>query len=125
MTKPRILADSSIWIDHINRQSPDLTPLLRSRRIVLHPMIIGEIALGSIRERAAFLAELAILPKATVASHAEVLAIIEWAKLYNRGIGFIDAHLLSSARLTPNCLIWTRDKSLQTEAARLDIAFAP
>ena len=73
-----ILADSSIWIDHINQGDDDLAALLKRRRILLHPMIIGEIALGSIANRSTIIEELGELPQGRVVAHAEVMAMVEW-----------------------------------------------
>ena len=120
----RILADSSIWIDHINKGDVEFAAQLKRRRIVVHPMIIGEVALGSITQRDLVLQELAALPQAKPASHAEVMAMIEWMQLFNRGIGYVDAHLLAAARQLEAGKLWTRDKRLHAEAERLCIAFA-
>lgn len=119
-----IIADSSIWIDHINKGDPELAAQLKRRRIALHPMIIGEVALGSIANRDLILDELQTLPQARSASHSEVMAMIEGLKLFNCGIGYVDAHLLAAARLTPQTQLWTRDKRLHAIAERLSIAAA-
>jgi predicted nucleic acid-binding protein len=125
MAAAPIIADSSIWIDHINKGDVDLATQLRRRRIVLHPMIVGEVALGSIANRTAVLNELQKLPHARPASHAEVMAMIEWLKLFSSGLGYVDVHLLACARHLPNGRLWTRDKALQAEAERLGVAFVP
>lgn len=119
----RVLVDSSIWIDHINKGDPALELLLKRRRVVIHPMVIGEVALGSIANRALVLRELHALPQTRAASHSEVMAMIEWLQLFNRGIGYIDVHLLASARQDGG-QIWTRDKRLHAEAERLGVAYA-
>ena len=124
MATSHIIADSSIWIDHINKGDADLASLLKRRRIALHPMIIGEVALGSIANREAVLEELGSLPQAKAASHSEVMAMIEWLKLPSCGIGYVDAHLIAATRHLPNGQLWTRDTKLHTQAERLGIAFA-
>ena len=118
-----IIADSSIWIDHLNKGDAELAGLLKRRRILLHPMIMGEVALGSIANRAAVLEELAALPQASPASHAEVMAMIGWLDLFNRGVGYVDAHLIAATRRTSGTLLWTRDKRLHAQAERLGIAY--
>lgn len=120
-----IIADSSIWIDHINKGDAELAAQLKRRRIVLHPMIIGELALGSIANRRSVLEELHALPQARSASHAEVMAMIEWLELFNCGIGYVDAHLLAAARQLLNGQLWSRDKRLLAQADRLGLAFFP
>ncbi|MFL6859142.1 MAG: type II toxin-antitoxin system VapC family toxin [Allosphingosinicella sp.] len=124
MPDASIIADSSIWIDHFNNGDADFAPLLRRRRIVLHPMIVGEIALGSIAHRQRVLQELQKLPQAKPASHAEVMAMIEWLGLFNSGLGYVDAHLLAATQQLPKGLLWTRDKRLHAQAVRLGVAFA-
>jgi predicted nucleic acid-binding protein len=85
-------------------------------------MIIGEVALGLVANRDVVLEELHALPHAKPASHSEVMAMIEWMQLFNRGIGYVDAHLLASTRQLAGGQLWTRDKRLQAEAERLGIA---
>jgi predicted nucleic acid-binding protein len=125
MTAPRIIADTGIWIDHINKGDAALAMLLRRRQIALHAMIIGEVALGSLPNRKSLLEELRALPQAKPASHPEVMAMIEWSDLFNCGIGYVDAHLLASARQLTDGQLWTRDKRLHAQAERLGIAYAP
>ncbi|MBA3666918.1 MAG: type II toxin-antitoxin system VapC family toxin [Sphingomonas sp.] len=125
MRGPPIVADTSIWIDHINNGNAELAAQLRRRRILLHPMIVGEIALGSIPNRQIVLEELKALPAAPNVSHTEVIAMVEWLELYNRGIGLVDCHLLASVKQVPDAKLWTRDKRLDAQAERLGIAYAP
>lgn len=117
-----ILVDSSVWIDHLRRSDAVLTELLDRGRVLTHPFVIGEIALGSLRQRAAIVAALRGLPKAVVADHDEVMAFIDRYTLFGRGIGYIDAHLLASVRLTPDASLWTRDRRLHGIAAERAIA---
>jgi predicted nucleic acid-binding protein len=114
-----ILADTSIWIDHFRHGDAVLAELLYTRNIVMHPFIIGELALGNLRQRDDILNDLQDLPRAQVANDAEVLHFIAQHALFGLGIGYIDAHLLAAARLTSNCLLWTRDKRLRGIAERM------
>jgi predicted nucleic acid-binding protein len=125
MRTPNIIADSAIWIDHINQGDPALVALLKRRLIALHPMILGEVAIGSIANRGLVLEELGALPQVRPASHAEVTAMIEWLKLFSCGIGYVDAHLIAAARQMPDSQLWTRDKRLHEQAERLGVAFTP
>lgn len=52
----------------------------------------------------------------------EAFILIEDRKLYGRGLGLIDIHLLASA-LIHHVPIWTRDKSLKRVAGELGIDF--
>ena len=91
----------------------------------MHPCIVGELALGSIKSRDAVLRELAAIPTAIVSMYGEVLTFITRHGLSGQGIGYVDAHLLASARLTPGVLLWTNDKRLHALAQRLNVAFEP
>ena len=117
-----ILVDTSIWIDHINSADPVLVSLLTNERVLGHPYVIAEIALGSLRNREVVLGALRDLPIAPVATPEETLFLIERQRLFNRGIGYVDTSLLASARLQPGITIWTRDKRLGKAAEELGVA---
>ncbi len=101
-----------------------MAALLEAEEVVMHPYVLGEIALGSLRNRAAILEDLQALPAAAVAADEEVLALIERHRLFATGIGLVDAHLLASTLLTPKTKLWTRDRRLKEAAERLAIAGA-
>ncbi len=116
-----ILADTSIWVDHFRVGNAKLQNALRKGQIVIHPWIVGELALGSLRERAHTLAMLDLLPQVRVAQTDELRLMIERRHLYNLGIGLTDAHLIASAFLHPATLLWTKDKRLRGVAEALGI----
>jgi len=107
-----ILVDTSMWVDHLKAGDDGLSELLHQGRVLMHPFVLGELALGSLRQRRLVLESLQGLPNAIAASDAEVLVLIETAGLSGVGIGYVDAHLLASVRLTPDASLWTRDKRL-------------
>jgi len=111
-----ILADTSIWIDHFRSGNKDLQKALNSGQIVIHPWIIAELALGSLRDRARTLAMLDLLSQVRVARTSELRLTIEARHLYNLGIGHTDAHLIASVFLDPPTLLWTKDKQLRKVA---------
>lgn len=117
-----IIVDTSVWIDHLKNGNAVLADLLGTGRVLAHSFITGELALGSLRQRSAVLESLRDLPQATVASDDEVMILIEREQLYGIGIGYLDAHLLAAARLTPGTLIWTRDRRLRQAAAQLGLS---
>jgi predicted nucleic acid-binding protein len=117
-----ILVDTSVWIDHLRRDSAQLGELLNAKRVLVHPFVIGEVALGLMRQRRIILAALADLPQAQVATHAEVLSFIERETLFGRGVGYIDVHLIAAVRLTPGAALWTNDRRLHAVAAELGLA---
>jgi predicted nucleic acid-binding protein len=117
-----ILVDTSVWIEHLRAGDERLTALLDAGEVLAHPFVIGELALGNLRGREAFMRDLRDLPRAAVVDDEEVLRFIERQGLFGRGIGYIDTHLLAAARLTAGARLWTRDESLQAVAAELGLA---
>jgi predicted nucleic acid-binding protein len=117
-----ILVDTSIWIDHFRAGDSALAPLLEDGRVLGHPWVIGEIALGRISRRQEILTLLAALPQAAVATPPELLALIENRELYGLGIGYVDAQLLAATLLTPDTKLWTHDKHLAQAASALRCA---
>ena len=117
-----ILVDTSIWIDHFRAADPQLVTLLNKGEVLAHPFVIGEVALGSVAKRADVLRLLDNLPKAISASHDEVMIFIARQRLANTGVGYVDAHLLASAALTPSAALWSRDKTLRAAATRCALA---
>jgi predicted nucleic acid-binding protein len=118
-----IIVDASIWIDQIRRPDETFADLLYRQVVVMHPFIAGEIMLGSLKDRAQVQATLAALDPAPIAEPNEVANLIESAKLFGTGIGYVDAHLIASALLMVGGRIWTRDRRLHAVAERMRIAF--
>ena len=116
-----ILADTSIWVDHLRSGDKELRKQLNDGNIVAHPYVIAELALGSLKERDKTLALLDLLPQVRVAQLGEVRLTVEARGLYNQGIGLIDASLIASVFLNPFTLLWTRDKQLRRVAEGLGI----
>jgi predicted nucleic acid-binding protein len=120
-----ILIDTSVWIDHLHQTEPDLVELLERNDVATHPMVLGELALGSIADRTQFLGLISSLPTAAEATHAEVMDFVDARRLYGRGLSLIDAHLLASAILGDTSLLWTRDQRLARAASDLRVAWMP
>lgn len=120
-----ILVDTSVWVDHLRVGDPILASLLDADRILGHPWVVAEIALGSLKSRATVLDLLDGLPQAPAASIEELRHVIEERALFSRGIGLVDVGLLASCLLIPGSRLWTRDKRLAAVADELTLAFAP
>ena len=118
-----ILADTSVWADHIHAPIPRFHALLLEFQILTHPFVIGEIACGNLRDRSRVLGFFLQIPSATVAEHSEALRLVEEQHLWGTGISWIDVHLLASALLT-GCLLWTADRRLQEAARHMKVAYA-
>lgn len=116
-----ILVDTSVWIDHLRHGDVELTRLLNAGQVLTHRFVIGELALDNLQNRNIVLSALQNLPQATAATDEEALHFIENNALFGTGIGYIDAHLLAAVRLSPGTLLWTRDKRLLAESARLGL----
>lgn len=120
-----ILVDSSIWINHFRHGDSELTKIIGDDRLLCHPFVVGELALGSLRDRDAVLAFLAAQREAVVATHAEVMTVIDRYAVFSMGIGYTDAHLLTSTLLDRRSSLWTRDKRLLAAAQKVGAAVYP
>jgi predicted nucleic acid-binding protein len=117
-----VLADTSIWADHFRSNDVHFVELLGNNNVLMHPFVLAEISLGSLRGRVQLIHDLQLLPFARVVENALVLHSIESLKLYGTGIGFVDIHILLSAKQEGHDL-WTRDKRLSAQAARLGVQY--
>jgi predicted nucleic acid-binding protein len=116
-----VLVDTSVWVAHLRQGAIGLAALLHGGRVVGHPFIVGELACGNLRNRSEILSLLQRLPGAIRAEHEEVMQFIENYGLMGKGLGYIDTHLLASARLT-GVPLWTLDKRLNEVAITLGLA---
>lgn len=119
-----ILADTSIWIEHLRGRMPEMQRQLDQGKVFMHPFVVAELALGSLRDRANTLAELDGLLRVEVAELREVRSMVEGHTLYAKGIGLIDAHLIASCLITPGTELWTRDTTLGNVASALGVRAA-
>jgi predicted nucleic acid-binding protein len=119
-----ILVDTSVWVDHLRKGDDALADFLDGGQVLVHPFVIGELALGNLRQRNLILSTLQDLPEVSVATDREVLHFIDQHRLFAVGIGYVDAHLLAAVQLTAGAALWTRDKSLRAAAERLGLSMA-
>jgi predicted nucleic acid-binding protein len=118
-----ILADTSVWVSHFRQDDPHLGQLLLDGQLLMHPFVVGELACGNLRFRRKVLSDLQRLPSVITAEQDEVLSFLDQRQLFGKGITWIDAHLLASARLS-NCRVWTFDARLLTAATQLHIGYS-
>ena len=118
-----ILADASIWIDFFRRAAhkTEMEELIYTKQLVIHPFVVAELALGSLRERTQTLTDLENLPQARVVTLHDVRQMIEARSLYSKGIGLTDAHLIASCLATSPTFLWTADARLSKVAESLGI----
>ncbi len=118
------LVDTSVWFNHFRRTDAALTRLLADNLVALHPFVLGEIAAGNLRNRSQTLADLALLPTASLAQESEVHFLLESHRLWGTGLGWVDLHILASAKLS-NFAVYTVDGALNAAATILNLAGPP
>jgi predicted nucleic acid-binding protein len=117
-----VLVDTSVWVLHLREGNAELEKLLNKGEVMGHRFVVGEIACGNLKNRAEILTLLQLLPAATEANHEEVMVFIETNRLMGTGLGYVDMHLLVSAKLT-GIPMWTFDKRLDETNKKLGISF--
>lgn len=117
-----ILVDTSVWIDHLRKNNRHLQLLLVDGEVECHPLVIGELVCGNLRNRKEIIGLLQALPMTPEIDFEEYLYFVEEHKLFGRGIGYIDIHLIASAKLSQTRL-WTLDKRLKTIAVEFGISY--
>ena len=117
-----VLVDTSVWVGHLRAGDARLVAKLTKAEVACHPLVIGELACGHLRQRQLILRLLRELPRVTVADDDEVLDFIEAERLMGRGLGIVDVQLLAAARLS-RMPLWTTDRRLAVAAADLGLAY--
>jgi len=117
-----ILIDTSVWVNHLRKSEPRLQTLLLAGEVYCHPFIIGELACGSIKNRQEIISLLQSLPSTRTVNDNEFLYFIEQNKIYSKGIGYVDIHLLASTKLE-SIKLWTEDKRLKNVATTLGLSY--
>jgi len=117
-----ILVDTSVWVDHLRSGDARLSAKLEGASVVMHPMVLGELACGNPKDRETLLALWRNLPQLVAATDAEALFFLERNRLWGRGIGYIDVHLLAGVSLNAEARLWTRDRRLRETAEQLGLA---
>ncbi|GAB3239385.1 type II toxin-antitoxin system VapC family toxin [Mycolicibacterium hippocampi] len=116
-----ILVDTSVWIDHLHVTETRLARWLAEDEIGCHPLVVEELALGSIKQRDVVMGLLANLHQFPTVSHLEILHLVEHRRLWGKGLSATDAHLLGSVALVDGSLLWTTDKRLKAVCAEAGI----
>jgi len=119
-----ILVDTSVWSDPLRSADERLIRQLGAGELVTHSMVMGELACGNLRERAATMNLLDAIPKIGELTNGAVISRIEKDALAGRGIGFVDAHLLCAVKAKQGARLWTRDRGLKRIAEEFGVAYA-
>lgn len=117
-----MLADTSVWIDHFRRSNAYLAQSLAAGEIVCHSFVVGELATGMMRNRTEIIGLMRNLMQLPVAGEDEFLWMIETHGLFDKGIGFVDVHLLVAC-LKSGVPLWTLDKRLKHVAESMGVAY--
>lgn len=121
-----VLVDTSVWVDHFKHRNTALVNLLNADRVLMHPMVQGELACGTPpAPRAHSLRDLGLLQHCQQASMRETMDFIEREALHGLGCGLVDLVLLASTLITPNAELWTLDKHLAELAGRFGVMHQP
>ncbi len=120
-----VLIDTSVWIDHLHRADQHMGLLLENDQVIMHPMVIGELALGHLANRQRALEDLADMPEISVATQEEFLYLIDTYRLMGTGISYVDANLLASVVAHGDTKLWSRDRRLNQVAIMFDVAYKP
>lgn len=118
-----VLVDASVWIDHMRMPEPALLELLAQEQVLAHPFVIGELGMGTLGHRDEVLDAMRELPRMPRAYDDEVQAFVCKYRLFESGIGYLDAHLLVSVQVGEDVLLWSRDRRLRETAERLGLSW--
>ncbi len=117
-----LLIDTCVWVDLFDRGDERVREQLAVGLVLIHPYIIGELAMGNMRQRDQTIEQLMTLAIAMPLRHYQIMALIDRQELFGTGLQYVDAHLLGTAMTTNDCQLWTRDKRLRRVAERLGVA---
>ena len=116
----KTLVDTSVWLEYFKGNADPLEQLLMENSVLTHPIVIGELSCGGLKNRSRTLGDLKLLPKAKEAEFSETIELIEGHRLYGKGLGFGDVQLLASALLS-GCSLLSFDKAVNLAARELKI----
>jgi len=120
--KLKLLADSSVWIEHLRKADDELSRALGAKQIYVHQAVIGELACGTLARRAEVLTRLMHLSELPDATFGELLALIDRRKLWGRGLSWVDVQLLGAALLA-GAKVWTHDRPLRRVSQELGVDY--
>jgi predicted nucleic acid-binding protein len=120
-----VLVDTSVWVRFFANRAPyaaGLDGLLDRGEVGGHDFVLGELLIGDKGGRGHLLGAYSLMPRAATVPHDEVVEFVRLRRLYGRGIGWVDVHLLAAA-LVSRMRLWTADARLAAVAADLGIGY--
>lgn len=89
--------DTSVWIRHFRAPEQKLVDALEEGTLLVHEMVIGELAVGRIPKPKTTLSDLLRQSFAPVVPLQELLRFLQQRKLVSKELGWVDIHLIASA----------------------------
>ncbi len=117
-----VLVDTCVWVRHFRQRNPYLLALLEDGEVLSHPLVVGELAMGGLRDRAQTLWSLSKLGRPPIATDAETHQMVEARRLWGSGIQWNDARLLASV-VIGGVKLWTVDARLSEIAGEMGVAW--
>jgi hypothetical protein len=101
-----------------------LGELLDRDEVAGHELVYGELLIGDRGGRSKLLALYESIQQAARVRHRDVVAFVRHRSLHGRGVGWIDIHLLASAKVE-RMQLWTVDNCFTAVANELGVAYDP
>jgi len=117
-----VVVDTNVWLHHWKTPNPLLVAMMAEGEVWTHPTVIGELSMGSLRNRERTLWDLTRLGRPQLATDAETRQMVEARRLWGRGIGWNDAKILASV-VIEGCWLWTNDRRLEEIAGEMGVAW--
>jgi predicted nucleic acid-binding protein len=121
----QVLADTNIWCDYFRSGEPTLSSLLEFDLLAIHPLVIGELSVGTLPQRPHTIADLRSLPTISSATEEETHFLLEEHRLWGKGLQWNDLLILASVITSPDTLLWTKDKRLAQFASNFSVHYQP
>lgn len=118
----RVLVDTPIWIDHLQRGDVMLRRLLLADAVCTATPVLGELVAGNLPNRRRTLADLWLMPRLEEPPVEQVFDWIETHRLGGKGLSWVDCLLLVTAEWN-EVPIYTRDRVLARFAADRKLSF--
>lgn len=115
-----VLVDTCVWVRHFRQRNPFLMALLEDGEVLSHPLVVGELAMGSLKGRTETLWSLSSLGRPPLANDAETHQMVEARRLWGRGIQWNDARILASV-VIGGAKLWTDDTKLAAIADEMGV----
>ena len=118
-----VVVDTNIWCYHWRTPNALLVAMMLDGEVWTHPIVIGELSMGTLKGREQTLWDLTRLGRPQLATDMETRQMVEARRLWGRGIGWNDAKILASV-VIGDCLLWTNDRRLREIAEEMNVSWA-